>query len=77
MLLADLSNQNRVFFFQFFVGGPNMTLLETKVPESIEDYQREKHRRIFENPELVQIESDFHKIVLEWDPYSELRFLRK
>jgi hypothetical protein len=58
-----------------------MTLLETNVSESIkeftENYQREKHRRTFENPELVQTESDFHKIVLERDPYGALRFLRK
>ena len=58
-----------------------MTLLETNVSESIkeftENYQREKHRRTFENPELVQTESDFDKIVLERDPYGTLRFLRK
>lgn len=58
-----------------------MTLLESKVSESIkeftENYQREKHRRTFENPELVQTESNFYEIVLERDPYCPLRFLRK
>jgi hypothetical protein len=58
-----------------------MTLLEIKVSEWIkeftEDYQREKHRRTFENPELVETESGFHTAVLEQDPYCTLRFLRK
>ena len=58
-----------------------MTLLENEVSKSIkeftEDYQREKHRRTFENPELVQTESDFHTAVLEQDSYCTLRFLRK
>jgi hypothetical protein len=58
-----------------------MTLLENEVSKSIkeftEDYQREKHRRTFENPELVQTESDFHTTVSEQDSYCTLRFLRK
>jgi len=81
MLLADSSNQKAFSFFVFFVGGQNMTLSETEVYESIkeftENYQREKHRRTFENPELVQTESDFYEIGLERDPYCPLRFLRK
>ncbi len=58
-----------------------MTLLKTIVSEGItestEDYQWEKHRRTFKNPELVQTESDFNNLVLEQDPYCTLRFLRK
>jgi len=58
-----------------------MTLLENKVSEwnreFIEGYQREEHRRTFENPELDQTESGFHEIVSERDSYCSLRFLRK
>jgi hypothetical protein len=81
VLLADSSNQKRVFFFRFFVGGQAMTLLETEVSECTkeftENYRRKEHLGTFENQELVQTESDFHKIVLDWDPYCALRFLRK
>jgi len=58
-----------------------MTLLETKVSKStkefMENYQAEKHRRVFEDPELIQTESGIHEIALDCDPYCEFRFLRK
>jgi len=58
-----------------------MTLLETKVSkptkEFTENYQTEKHRRVSEDPELIQTESGFHEISVDCDPYCEFRFLRK